>query len=59
MHFICLAYTIGKAVCFELYTRNKYVVCKEQLLSSEEFSIDKSMFLRKVSNTIYQTGGQG
>ncbi|KAL4113256.1 hypothetical protein QTP88_016915 [Uroleucon formosanum] len=54
-------YTLGtkEGVINQLYTRNQFAVCKEQLLSPEEVATDQSVSLRKASTSISQTGGQG
>ncbi|XP_022177516.1 uncharacterized protein LOC111038638 [Myzus persicae] len=54
-------YTLGtkESVLNQLYTRNKFAVCKENILTPEEVATDQSVSLRKASTSISQTGGQG
>ncbi|KAL4122064.1 hypothetical protein QTP88_014464 [Uroleucon formosanum] len=49
-------YTLGtkEGVINQLYTRNQFTVCKEQLLSPEEDATDQSVSLRKASTSISQ-----
>lgn len=54
-------HTLGTkgGVINQLYTRNQFAVCKEQLLSPEKGATDETVSLRKASTAISRTGGQG
>jgi len=49
-------YLLGttEGVINQLYIRNQFAVCKEQLLFPEEVAIDQSVTLRKASITTSQ-----
>ncbi|KAF0733682.1 Uncharacterized protein FWK35_00030433 [Aphis craccivora] len=47
-------YTLGtkEGVINQLYTRNQFAVCKEQILTHEEVATDQSVSLRKSSTLV-------